>query len=78
MAFSWGMGTNGQLGLGHEDDVLEPTTIKGKQLENRLVFLASAGGQHTVLLAAEKSSTTAAPPAATQARTAAVANSSAD
>ncbi|KAI9556936.1 hypothetical protein GHT06_016730 [Daphnia sinensis] len=78
MAYSWGMGTNGQLGLGHEDDVLEPTTIKGKQLENRLVFLASAGGQHTVLLAAEKSSTTAAPAAATQARTAAVANSSAD
>ena len=58
MAFSWGMGTNGQLGLGHEDDVLEPTSIKGKALENRLVISASAGGQHTVLLATDKSSTT--------------------
>lgn len=58
MAYSWGMGTNGQLGLGHEDDVLEPTSIKGKQLENRMVLLASAGGQHAVLLAADKSTVT--------------------
>lgn len=57
------MGTNGQLGLGHEDDVMEPTSIKAKQLENRMVLLASAGGQHAVLLASEKPSTTTAPPA---------------
>jgi regulator of chromosome condensation len=54
IAYSWGMGTNGQLGLGHEDDVTVPATIKGKQLENRLVLAASAGGQHTVLLVKEK------------------------
>lgn len=73
------MGTNGQLGLGHEDDVMEPTSIKGKQLENRMVLLASAGGQHAVLLAADKSSVTTAPSTAQQLQsTAAVVDSSAD
>lgn len=74
MAFSWGMGTNGQLGLGHEDDVLEPTTIKGKQLENKMVLLASAGGQHAVLLATDKTSVTTAPAAAQPSHSAAVVN----
>lgn len=60
MAYSWGMGTNGQLGHGHEDDVLEPTRIKGKQLENRTVLMASAGGQHTLLVATDKSPITTA------------------
>ena len=59
MAYSWGMGTNGQLGLGSEDDILEPVFIKSKQLENRRVLSASAGGQHTVLLAADKEVVTA-------------------
>lgn len=57
VAYSWGMGTNGQLGLGHEDDVHEPANIKSKSLENKMVLMATAGGQHAVLLAAEKSST---------------------
>lgn len=54
VAYSWGMGTNGQLGLGNEDDVYEPKSIVSKQLENRIVLAASAGGQHTVLLAKQK------------------------
>ncbi len=78
MAFSWGMGTNGQLGLGHEDDVMEPTTIKGKQLENKMVLLASAGGQHAVLLAADKSSVTTTTASTQAPQPAAVANTSAD
>lgn len=45
------MGSAGQLGTGNEDDCLEPTLIKSKQLENRLVFKVSSGGQHTVILA---------------------------
>jgi len=53
-AFSWGMGTNGQLGNGSEDDLLEPSVVRGKQLENRRVISASAGGQHTILLAMDK------------------------
>lgn len=49
--YSWGMGTNGQLGTGEEDDVTEPHLMKSKQLENRRVIAISSGGQHTVLLA---------------------------
>ncbi|XP_023342509.1 regulator of chromosome condensation [Eurytemora carolleeae] len=48
--YSWGMGTNMQLGHG-EDDVLVPNLIKSKQLENRSVIAVSSGGQHTVILA---------------------------
>jgi len=49
--YSWGMGTNGQLGTGEEDDVAEPHLMKSKQLENRKVIAVSSGGQHTVLIA---------------------------
>ncbi|XP_075051974.1 regulator of chromosome condensation [Mixophyes fleayi] len=48
--FSWGMGTNQQLGTGDEDDVWSPYEMNGKQLENRKVLSVSSGGQHTVLL----------------------------
>ncbi|XP_043916155.1 regulator of chromosome condensation [Protopterus annectens] len=48
--FSWGMGTNYQLGTGEEDDVWTPVEMTGKQLENRTVISVSSGGQHTVLL----------------------------
>ena len=44
---AWGMGTNGQLGTGEEDDVYEPTKMKGKQLEGKKVLVVSSGGQHT-------------------------------
>jgi len=52
--FAWGMGTNGQLGTGDEDDLFLPKQIKSKQLENRSVLAVSSGGQHTVLLAKDK------------------------
>ncbi|XP_015236220.1 PREDICTED: regulator of chromosome condensation [Cyprinodon variegatus] len=52
--YAWGMGTNLQLGTGEEDDEWSPVKMTGKQLENRVVLLASSGGQHTVLLVKEK------------------------
>ncbi|XP_054262997.1 regulator of chromosome condensation-like isoform X2 [Macrosteles quadrilineatus] len=48
--YAWGMGTNGQLGTGDEDDHYEPVRMGGKQLEGRKVVAVSGGGQHTVLL----------------------------
>ena len=55
-AFSWGMGTNGQLARadGGDDDAWVPEVMAGKQLEERRVLLASGGGQHTMLLATNK------------------------
>jgi len=54
--YSWGMGSNGQLGLSSgEDDAWEPDTMLGKQLEQRKVMAVSGGGQHTVLIAQEDS-----------------------
>ena len=49
--FSWGMGSNGQLGQTDEEDLWEPGTMLGKQLEQRKVMAVSGGGQHTVLIA---------------------------
>lgn len=49
--YAWGMGTSGQLGTGEEEDCLEPTLIKGKQLQSHSVQKVSSGGQHTVILA---------------------------
>jgi len=54
--YSWGMGSNGQLGQSSdEDDAWEPGTMLGKQLEQRKVMAVSGGGQHTVLIAQEGS-----------------------
>lgn len=51
VCYGWGMGSNGQLGMGDDDsDLFEPKEINGKQLEGKKVILASSGGQHTVLL----------------------------
>lgn len=52
--YSWGMGTNMQLGTGEEDDEWSPVKMNGKQLENRAVLMVSSGGQHTALLVKEK------------------------
>lgn len=49
--FGWGMGTNGQLGNGEEEDCWEPTHVKSKKLMEMSVFRVSAGGQHAVILA---------------------------
>ena len=48
--YSWGMGTNLQLGTGNEDDLWSPLRIGGKRLEGKKVLEASPGGQHTALL----------------------------
>ncbi|XP_053310426.1 regulator of chromosome condensation isoform X2 [Spea bombifrons] len=53
--FSWGMGTNQQLGTGEEDDVWSPYEMTGKQLEGKEVLSVSSGGQHTVLLVRKRS-----------------------
>lgn len=53
-AFSWGMGTNGQLGHEDDEDSWTPEEFIGKQLETRKVLMACGGGQHTLLLARDK------------------------
>ena len=50
--YSWGMGTNMQLGSGEEEDRWVPGKVSGKQLEGRKVISVSVGGQHTALLVA--------------------------
>ncbi|XP_005105535.1 regulator of chromosome condensation isoform X2 [Aplysia californica] len=49
--YSWGMGSNNQLGAGDDEDRFEPTKVAGKQMESRQGVSVSSGGQHTVLLA---------------------------
>lgn len=49
--YSWGMGSNNQLGLGEEDDQDVPVKVAGKQLETRSALMVSSGGQHTAVLA---------------------------
>lgn len=53
-AYSWGMGSNQQLGLGSDDDQLSPTLLTGAQVKDRLVISVSSGGQHTIFIAADK------------------------
>ena len=48
--YSWGMGTNLQLGMSDDEDVWTPQKVTGKKMENRKVLSVSVGGQHTVLL----------------------------
>ncbi|CAI8024748.1 Regulator of chromosome condensation [Geodia barretti] len=48
--YSWGMGTNLQLGMSDDEDVWTPQKVTGKKIENRKVLSVSVGGQHTVLL----------------------------
>ena len=54
--YSWGIGTNLQLGVGDEDDFLEPTLVKSKNVspDTDEVISVSAGGQHTALLVRKK------------------------
>lgn len=49
-AYSWGMGTNLQLGLDDDEDVWKPQKMTGKHLEGKKVISVSSGGQHTALL----------------------------
>uniref|UniRef100_A0A0P4WC77 RCC1-like domain-containing protein n=1 Tax=Scylla olivacea TaxID=85551 RepID=A0A0P4WC77_SCYOL len=52
--FGFGMGTNNQLAQGDDEDQLVPVPLGGKQLAERNVVAAQAGGQHTVILAVPK------------------------
>lgn len=54
-AFSWGIGSNYQLGCGlDEEDLFEPTAMVGKHLEKKDVLYVSSGGQHTGILVKHK------------------------
>ncbi|BFF98101.1 regulator of chromosome condensation [Drosophila madeirensis] len=48
--YSWGMGTNYQLGVGDGDDELEPVLVSSKNTQNKKMLLASGGGQHGLFL----------------------------
>ncbi|ALC44129.1 Bj1, partial [Drosophila busckii] len=48
--YSWGFGSNNQLGVGDGDDELEPALVSSKNTQNKRMLLASGGGQHSVFL----------------------------
>lgn len=52
-AYSWGMGSNHQLGVGSDEDQSEPILLTGAQVRERNVIRISSGGQHTLFIAAE-------------------------
>lgn len=49
--YSWGMGSNQQLGVGADDDIFEPTQLTGLQVRDKEVLKVSSGGQHTLFIA---------------------------
>ncbi|KAM7355097.1 regulator of chromosome condensation 1 [Cochliomyia hominivorax] len=53
--YSWGMGSNHQLGTGSEDDALEPVLIVSKQTEGKRIIKAASGGQHSIFLVEDES-----------------------
>lgn len=53
-AYSWGFGSNQQLGIGSDEDQSEPTLLTGVQVREKDVIRVSSGGQHTLFIAAEK------------------------
>ncbi|XP_030371886.1 regulator of chromosome condensation [Scaptodrosophila lebanonensis] len=48
--FSWGMGSNNQLGVGDGDDELVPVLVSSKNTQNKRMLLAAGGGQHSIFL----------------------------
>lgn len=56
--YSWGMGSNHQLGTGSEDDALEPVLIVSKQTEGKRILKASSGGQHSIFLVEDENQPT--------------------
>lgn len=54
--YSWGMGTNHQLGHGNDDDCHVPHRIEGNFSNSWKAFKVSGGGQHTLILASPKES----------------------
>ncbi|XP_026463612.1 regulator of chromosome condensation [Ctenocephalides felis] len=49
--YAWGMGGNGELGTGSEEDALTPVKLTGKHINGKKVLAVSGGGQHTIFLA---------------------------
>lgn len=52
--YSWGMGSQNQLGLGNDEDVDTPQLLTGVQVKEKNVLRVSGGGQHTVFIVEEK------------------------
>lgn len=50
--FSWGMGSNQQLGVGSDEDQTAPILLTGVQVREKHVIRISSGGQHTLFIAA--------------------------
>lgn len=48
--YVWGLGTNSQLGVGDDEDVLEPKLIIGAQTKEKTILTVNSGGQHTLLI----------------------------
>ena len=53
-AYATGFNSQGQLGLGHEDDVEVARRIKGKEVKDRVFTWAGAGGNFSVITALSK------------------------
>ncbi|KAJ1889778.1 hypothetical protein LPJ66_007851 [Kickxella alabastrina] len=51
-AYTWGFGEMLQLGNGEEEDIAEPTLLRGQKIDGKVVSKVAAGGQHSVVLAA--------------------------
>lgn len=52
-AYSWGMGSNQQLGCGSDEDQAEPILLTGVQVREKHVIRISSGGQHTLFIATD-------------------------
>ncbi|PRD33970.1 UNVERIFIED_CONTAM: Regulator of chromosome condensation [Trichonephila clavipes] len=54
--YSWGFGTNHQLGHGNDDDCHIPRLVEGNFINSWKAHKVSGGGQHTLILASTKES----------------------
>ncbi|ODN74877.1 hypothetical protein L202_07179 [Cryptococcus amylolentus CBS 6039] len=52
--YAWGLGNQGQLGLGSEEDAEVPSLVRSKLLRPYKSLTPSAGGQHCVVLGTKK------------------------
>ncbi|XP_068149326.1 regulator of chromosome condensation [Drosophila tropicalis] len=48
--YTWGMGSNNQLGVGDGEDELEPVLVQSKATSEKRILLADGGGQHSIFL----------------------------
>lgn len=52
--YAWGFGENQQLTSTEDVDIVVPTIMTGKQIDERRLLEITAGGQHTCAVAADK------------------------